>query len=391
MQTSLARQGTLAPAETLAGIVAPYQNVAIQSSLIEPAVQVNVKEGDRVYRGEVLAVLDTADLQAQLQSDLAQAASDAANTTHTQYQGTLNIQQGSESVQGAAASLREAQQTLAKDALDLQRYQQLAANGYVAAQQVAQQTALVRNDQQAVRAAQASLASAQEAVTANGTLGAGGSGNGLQASSVQQAQAAERVALAQAQQIRTSIAKATIVSPIDGVVVNRNLNVGEYPGTRQIFTLQQTQPLYAILRGSGAQIARIRNGAATSVIASDLGGGARPGTVAGVLNQINPGSTDFIVKVLLANGDDRLRPGMAVQGKIALPHVRGVQVPVTAFTDDTHATIMVVDEDGTVRTTRVSETADDGKFATVEGIPAGTRVISDGQTSVGNGEKVAVR
>ena len=53
---------------------------------------------------------------------------------------------------------------------------------------------------------------------------------GLQQSSVAQAKAQEEVALAQAQQIRVSISKATIISPIDGVVVNRNLNPGEYPG-----------------------------------------------------------------------------------------------------------------------------------------------------------------
>jgi multidrug efflux pump subunit AcrA (membrane-fusion protein) len=391
VRTALAREATLAPNQTLAGIVAPYQNVAIQSSLTEPADSVNVKEGDRVYRGEVLATLDTADLQAQLQSDLAQANSDAANTTHTQYQGTLTIQQGDQSVQAAVAAVRQAQETEVKDALDLERYRQLAASGYIAEQQVTQQTALVRNDQQAIRSAQASLTSAQEAVAANGTLGAGGGGTGLQASSVQQAQAAEQVALAQAEQVRTSIAKATIVSPIDGVVVNRNLNVGEYPGSRQLFTLQQTQPLYAVLRGSGAQIAKIATGAPATVLASDLGSAGRAGSVAGVLNQINPGSTDFVVKVLVQNGDGRLRPGMAVQGKIALPHVRGVQIPETAFTDDSHDGVMVVSRDGTVSTAHVSESADDGTNAIVAGIAPGTRVISDGQTSVGDGEKVAVR
>jgi len=391
VKTAVAHEATLFPAETLAGIVAPYQNVAIQSSLTEPADAVNVKEGDRVYRGEVLAVLDTADLQAQLQSDIAQANSDEANTVHTQYQGSLNIAQGNQSALSEVASVRQAQQTLAKDALDLQRYRQLATNGYIAEQQVAQQTALVRNDQQAVRQAQAALAAAQAAVSANGTLGAGGAGTGLQASSVQQAQAAAQVALAQAQQVRTSIAKATIVSPIDGVVVNRNLNVGEYPGTRQIFTLQQTRPLFAVLRGSGSQIAHIQSGAKATVIASDLGNATRTGTVSGILNQINPGSTDFVVKVLVPNDDDRLRPGMAIQGRIALPSAHGVQIPETAFTNDSHDSVMVVAKDGTVTTAHVSETSDDGKNAIVAGLPIGTRVISDGQTSVGDGEKVAVR
>src|ERR1700685_407384 len=56
--TSGAACGTIHPAENLAGIIAPFQNVAIQSSLTEPADQVNVQEGDRVYKAEVMSQRD---------------------------------------------------------------------------------------------------------------------------------------------------------------------------------------------------------------------------------------------------------------------------------------------------------------------------------------------
>ena len=356
--TSIAREATLQPNEQLPGLIAPYQNVAIQSTLSEPVDEVTVQEGDRVRRGQILARLDTADLDAQLAADLATARSDGANATHTADQGALTIAQSNQTRNGAQAAVRQAQETLAKDSLDLKRYQQLAANGYISDQQVAQQSALVRNDSQAIRSAQASLASAGEAVTANGTLQSRG---GLQSSAVDQARATQQVALAQADQVRTSIAKATIVSPIDGVVVNRNLNVGEYPGTRQIFTLQQVDPVYAVLRGSGAQIARIKTNATAHIVASDVSRSAFTGRVIGVLNQINPGSTDFQVKVLLANPARTLRPGMAIVGRVKLPPVRGVAIPDSAFTDDVHGTVLVVDDNTTVRTAHVSETANDGK------------------------------
>jgi multidrug efflux pump subunit AcrA (membrane-fusion protein) len=387
--TTLAGTGVIRPSVELAGIVAPFQNVAIQSTLSEPTDAVNVAEGDRVSKGEVLAVLDTADLQAQLDADLAQAQSAAANTTHTAQSGTLTIAQSDETVRNSQAAVVQAQQTLAKDTLDLRRYQQLAAKGYIAEQTVAQQVALVRNDAQAVTSAQATLASSQAAVTANGTLGESGAGTGLQASSVEQARAAEQVDLAQARQVRTSIAKAKIVSPIDGVVVNRNLNPGEYPGSRQLFTLQQTDPIYAVLRGSGTQIASIAEGAPSTIVASDLRGKHIAGSVAGVLNEINPGSTDFVVKVVMRNPSGELRPGMAVQGEIALPALRGTKIPVTAFTDDGHGSVMVVASDGTVKTENVRESGDDGTTAIVTGLPDGARVITDGQSGVGNGEKVA--
>jgi hypothetical protein len=82
---------------------------------------------------------------------------------------------------------------------------------------------------------------------------------------------------------------------------------------------------------------------------------------------------------------------MAVVGQIVLPTVRGVRVPATAFTDDNHNRVLAVARDGTVRTVAVREIAEDNTSAVVSGLGAGTRVIRDGQTSVGDGQKVAIR
>jgi HlyD family secretion protein len=385
--TGLARVLTIKPSELLAGIVAPYQNVAIQSNLSEPADVVAVEEGSRVSQGQLLARLDVADLQAQLDADVATAASDRASTVHSVYSGSLSINQGVDSLQSAQTTVAAAQQTLSNDQSNLTRDQQLVASGFIAQQLVDQQATLVHNDQQALQSAQAALAAARSNVQANGTL----NGSGLQASTIEQAKAQEKVALAQAQEIRVQIEKATIVSPIDGVVVNRNLNPGEYPGTREIFTIQQVDPVYAILRGSGSQIARITPGARVHFIASDAGAMQRTGTVIGVLNQIVPGSTDFQVKVLLSNPGGRLRPGMAIEGNVGLPAIGGVTVPTTAFTDDTHTSVMTVDPDGTVHTAHVTEIGGDDTNSIVSGLSAGVRVITNGQSGVGDGQKVAVR
>jgi multidrug efflux pump subunit AcrA (membrane-fusion protein) len=373
--------------EQLAGIIAPYENVALQSTLSEPADVVDVQEGDHVERGEVLARLDTADLEAQLQADLATANGNHANTSRTVYQASMAISQGYDAVPGAEPGVAKAHAHLHRDTRDYVRDQSLLANGYISQQQVQAQETAVRDDQAGLRSAQSALADARSTVAANGSLGS----SGMQASSVQQSAAQEQVALAQAQQIRVQIAKATIVSPIDGVVVNRNLNAGEYPGTRQIFTIQQVAPVFAVLHGSCAQVAEIAPGASASIVSADAAGDPRtPGSVVGVLNQIVPGSTDFEVKVLVKNSGGSLRPGMAVQGQVSLPPVRGVRIPTTAFTDDNHATIDIVTADDTIKTIHVVEIADSGSTSVVTGVPSGTRVVSDGQTSVGDGEKVSV-
>jgi hypothetical protein len=110
-----------------------------------------------------------------------------------------------------------------------------------------------------------------------------------------------------------------------------------------------------------------------------------------VLNEIQPGSTQFQVKVVLQNPGDVLRPGTAVSGGVALPDVRGVLVPTTAFTDDNHDSIQIVQSDDTVKSVQVTEVASDGKNSVVKGVNAGTRVITNGQSSVGDGEKISLQ
>jgi len=381
-----ATQGTIYPTEQLAGIVAPYQNVAIQSSLTEPADVVPVSEGDIVHKGELIAQLDTADLEANLAADIANAQSAHANTSKTVYSGSLSISQGVDTLHSAQSSLRQATATLQLDQANLIRDQALSRQGYISAQTLQQQQTTVRNDEQALRSAEAAVSSAQSNVSVNGSL----QGGGLQASSVAQSAAAEKQALAQAQQERVMIAKATITSPIDGVVVNRNLNPGEYPGTRQIFTLQQTDPIYAILHSSGSEAANVATGATVTVQSADLHRNFN-GRVAGVLNEVQPGSTDFQIKVQMRNPQGKLRAGMVVSATVSLPQLSGITIPETAFTDDTHSAVIAIYQDDTVHTTSVHEVGDDGKKAVVSGLPMGARVVSNGQTGITEGQKVAVR
>ncbi|HEY1429032.1 MAG TPA: efflux RND transporter periplasmic adaptor subunit [Candidatus Tumulicola sp.] len=380
--------GAVQPSRRLAGIIAPYQNVAVQSTLSEPADSVAVQEGDVVHKGQTLAVLDTADLEAQLRADEATANSNNATAVHSVYQGSLSIAQGNDAMRAAAAAVNQAKANQDRDAAQLTRDQNLYSKGYVSLAQLQQDQATHRDDLATLDNANSQLSSARSTVQANGTLSSGG----LQQSTVQQSQAQVEVAQAQADQVKVQIGKATIVSPIDGVVVNRNFNPGEYPGTRQLFTLQQVDPVYAILHGSGAEVANIQPGALAKISAADLGNKSTyQGNVVGVLNQINPGSTDFQVKIVIQNPFRRLRPGMAVVGTVPLPTLRGVIVPETAFTDDNHNAVMSVQSDGTLKTTHVMETGGDGTSSIVAGLPSGTRVLQDGQQSLGDGQKVEVK
>ncbi len=368
----------------IAGIVAPYQNVSISSSLVEPADSVDVIEGDHVRRGQVLAVLDTTDLRASYNAAERNAVANDARTSQTQYQAQLNIGQGNDQVRNAQATLLQAQQTLKLDALNLQRYQSLLNTGYVSQQQVDQQRTSVHNDQQAVLSARASLSSAVLNARVNGTYG-----NGLQAANVASAAAAAQSSHAQADQIQASIDKALIVSPVDGIVVNRNLNPGQYPGSQTIFTVQQLDPVYAQLNASSEDVFRIRRGATVAISVAGVDSAIYRGRVNAVLGQVEPGSTNFTVQTILPNPGLRLKSGMAVTGDVSLPAVSGIGIPATAFLDDAHDSVMVVDGKGIAKLQSVKEKGNDGKTAIVTGLASGTHVISNGQLGITAGQQIA--
>jgi len=356
--------------------------VQIQSTLTEPVDAVYVNEGDHVSKGQVLARLDTRDLEASLRSDVGTAASDAAKADQAYDQADLTIVQNNNTVNSARAAVRSAQATLATARLNLRRDAELLKNGYIAQQAYDNQNVVVRTDVSALRNAMVAFQNDVKQVQANGTTS-----SGLQGATVAAARADEQTALGEADNVRASIAKATIVSPIDGVVVNRNLNPGEYPGSRQIFTLQELDKVYAVLNGSGSQVVGVRTGAPAEITSSDHAGLKAAGTVIGVLDEVTPGSTNFIVKALVSNPSGAFHSGMVVSGRVTRPSTTGIRIPVTAFVDTTDSTVQTIDN-GTVKTVNVTMLANDGKNAVVSGLQPGEAVIANGQLGLSDGQKV---
>lgn len=399
--TSAAKVTTIHATSTISGVIAPFENVAISSSLTEPADSVTVNDGDHVRAGQVIAVLDTADLRAQLaqaqatvQTDIRTAQSNDAKVVQARYTQKLNIGQGGDQVKSTNAALASARQTLTNDTLNLTRDKALVASGYIAQQTLDQQQTLVNNDASAVRTAEANLQSATTNQQVNGTTD-----TGLQAANVASAQAdanAARATIGQAQaqiaQYQASINKATIVSPVDGVIVNRNLNPGEYPGARTIFTIQQLSQVYAVLNASSSDTFAIPVGAHVSLGIAGNTTTPYTGSVVAVLGQVTPGSTNFTVKVLVANADGKLQSGLPVTATTALPPVSGVGIPSTAFLDDTHTSVMIADDelvDTVAKTVKVRELGTDGTTSIVSGIKAGQSVIANGQLGVADGQSLA--
>ena len=378
--TASAKPATVHPSLVISGIIAPFQNVQLTNSLSEPAATVTVNEGDRVRRGEVIAVLDTSDLQAQLESDEHSANSDESKATQSVYTAQQTIEQAPDTVSTAREAVTQSQNNLSQAESDLARDRSLESQGFLSAQALQTQQTLANVYAANVRSNQAALDSAIIAQRTNGTMQ-----QGLQASQVSSAREDAASARAQARQIAAEISRATIVSPVDGIVVNRNLNPGEYPGARTIFVLQQVDPVYAELNASSADVFRVQRGAPVALqIPGEPGSGYR-GSVVGVLGQVEPGSTNFTVKVIVPGTGGKLAAGLPVTGTISLPSATGIGIPSASFLDDSHTTVMV-DRDDTATQVNVREIASDGKTSIVTGLKSGDIVISNGQLGITAGE-----
>jgi multidrug efflux pump subunit AcrA (membrane-fusion protein) len=380
--TVVARQGVINPSLQVAGVIAPYRQVGVAANLAEPITDVLVQEGQRVRAGQVLARLLTDDLEAQLVAAERVVAEDVAHYGSTSYQTNAVNAQDVAAVNSAQAALHQAEVNLAGANTDLRRYESLLAQGYLPEQTVAEQRTTVASDAAAVQSARAALNQAQANARANGS----GVNAGEQQQELIEARAAADAAEASAEELRRQIARATITAPVDGIIDAVNANPGEYPSGRELFTEEQIDRVYAILPASTSQALDVRIGSAATVSA----GGQRHdrGTVVAVLDQIQPGTTNFTVKVLIPNGDYHLRAGMPVTGTITEQPVSGVMIPVAAFVDDSRTSVYVV-SNGVARTRTVAEVKDDGTNAIVTGLPLNSVVVADvSAANVGNGDAV---
>jgi multidrug efflux pump subunit AcrA (membrane-fusion protein) len=376
--------GVLRPALTIPGTIAPYQTVALSNSITEPAQDVAVQEGDRVHKGQLLAQLLVDDLQANLNSALQTAQADASRLAEAQYNAQLSFAQTPQVTRASRAAVAQAQATLQEAIINLKRDAQLVAQGYLPQLNYDEQAVVVQNDQQALASAQATLDQSIASQRVNGD-----SDNGLQAATILAAKRDEAAQLATAEQLRREIARASIVSPVDGVVINRNLNPGEYPAGRQIFTIEANATVYAILTASAVQAYQIQPGNAVTLARAGIPNGRFSGQVSAVLDAATPGSTNFIVKVAVPNPANELRAGTPVQATIALQPLRGVIVSSSAFVDDTHTRLIAI-ENGRAHFVHVIEESTDGANSIVSGMGAGTRVLRTGGTNVEEHQPVSV-
>jgi RND family efflux transporter MFP subunit len=109
---------------------------------------------------------------------------------------------------------------------------------------------------------------------------------------------------------RSQLALRTIVSPIDGIVVDRYAMVGESVESRSIMKLAQVNPLKVEVIAPTEYFGLIEKGMQAEIYPEQPANQVFKATVNTVDKLIDPASGSFTVRMVLPNPDDRLVGGV---------------------------------------------------------------------------------
>jgi len=294
-----------------------------------------VAENQMVRTGQPLIQIDPEEYaarRASAEADLADArgavaAARAALARQASEEALARAQTAS-----AATSISAAQANAGLASADAARYQALLSTGAVAARDAeAYRTGAVASGQALARArADLAVARQQTAVVRARRADL--------IAALAQSEASEARAKAALDLAGQDLRHTAITAPIDGVVANRQLRVGDFaqPGTRAL-TLVPMQALYVTANFKETQTRHMHPGQRAQVHVDALGGS----TLAGVVDSIAPGSastfallpfepgtgnfTKIVQRVPVRirlnpaqKGRDMLRPGLSVTATVSV-------------------------------------------------------------------------
>src|SRR5713101_7777142 len=232
--------------------------------------EVLVGDNELVKTGQVLARIDERDFKVAL--DQARSDVAAANAAIASKQAQLGVQQAV--IDAAKATIEVDKATVTFAAQENKRYGDLAATGYGSVQNAQQAQSRIAGAQAAVQRDTANLASALKQVD-------------LLKAEIAQAKAALARASATQSQAELNLGYTTIVAPIDGIIGNRSLRIGQFvqAGT-QLMSVVPVSGAYVVANFKETQLTAVREGQPVE-IAVDMFPGQR---VHGHVDSIAPAS-----------------------------------------------------------------------------------------------------
>jgi membrane fusion protein, multidrug efflux system len=219
-------------------------NTTIAPKVSGYLTEVLVGDNERVKAGQVLARIDERDFKVAL--DQAKADVAAADAAINSKKAQLDVQQAVIAAAKATIDVDTANKTFASQ--ENKRYTDLAATGYGSVQNAQQAQSRNASADAAILRDTANLASAEKQVEL------------LKAEIVQATAAAARASAIQ-RQAELNLGYTTITAPIDGVVGNRTLRVGQFvqAGT-QLMSLVPASGAYIIANYKETQLTHVAQG-----------------------------------------------------------------------------------------------------------------------------------
>jgi RND family efflux transporter MFP subunit len=317
----------------ISGNLVPQTRVAVAAKLPGTLSSVRVDIGDRVRAGQVVATLDRREIDAQVD-----AAEAAVNVAH--------------------AGVEAAEAALANAVLERDRAQNLFDRGAVPKQRL-----------DAAETARRSTAAQRDLAKAN----------------LAQAEAALR----RAREVQRD---ATLISPIDGVVVERHYDAGSLvaPGDEPIAVVADLRVMKLEAGVSELEAGRLRVGMAARVTAQARPGDVFEGRVAAIAPEVDARNRHFRIEVRIANPGTALLSGM--YGSATIPLERAAQVVAVprdaVITRDGKRVAMRIEAD-IVHEVPVTEGLTDGRLVQIaSGLQAGDTILSDPRQNIAAGTKV---
>lgn len=418
-QTAVVEYGNLEATVSTSGSLAARSQVTLAFQTSGQVKAVNVQVGDRVKAGQVLAQLDTPDLDISLER--AQASLDIARAQLEQ------TRQGARPAQVAAAraSLASAQAAY-RAALAKMPYQADSVNNAKEALDDAKEALdnaqgdydnLIRYDNTIGRlvpefsSRKTALDNAKveyNTALANYNLAVAGLNNStLQSAQQQVAQAqaqldkllntptAHDLALAElavkqaelaVQQAKNALARAVIAAPFDGVVASVSIQPGlKASANAAAISMVDLSQLHVEVIVAETDIARIKAGQAARVTFDALSGVALAAHVASAApaGTVTQGVVNYSVHVVLDETNPALRPGMTAVAAIIVDRRENVPlIPNRAIKSSGKSKIVTLLRDGrTVTTTVTLGLTGEAYSEVLSGLQAGEAVVIPGTTT----------
>jgi membrane fusion protein (multidrug efflux system) len=219
--------------------------------------------------------------------------------------------------------------------------------------------------------------------------------NTMSQAELDQAEAAWKQADANANAIRTAIAKKTIRAPFAGRLGIRTVNLGEHLEVgKPIVSLQSLAPVYADFSLPQQDLAQLKTGMRVQVSADTYTNRFFEGTLTAINPDLDSSTRNVRLQATLDNADGLLHPGMFARMEVLLPEEQNVLViPATSILSAPYGDSVYVIERGTNAVSSATNSAPGliarqqfirtgksrGDFVAVEtGLKAGERVVKAG-------------